>query len=772
MDIMDFLTQKVPLFHGFPIEKLKELVEESDLTTFEPNEAIIEFGEAGRFLGILLEGEAESSLTDDTGRRYRIAVLKEGDIFGETSLMTGDRTFSDIIGITRCKALIIPQQVFSSIIISHPPAITYLSRTISERLKEFAFDDRRQEMVNAFIKRTDDPYGFTLKSPIPMKLLVINCGSSSLKYNLFDTIDNTKNASGKIERIGEQGTRHTYESGGNEITKQLPAGGHKEAFDAMIAELTAEHTGVIRLLSEISAVGHRMVHGGDKFIHSVRIDDAILKDLEALSDLAPLHNPINILGIKEAQKVFPDIPHIAVFDTSFHHTMPPYAYLYGLPYKYYEEKKIRRYGFHGTSHFYVALKAAEYLKKPYNGLEIVTCHLGNGSSVCAVDHGRSVDTSMGFTPAEGLVMGTRCGNIDPAILIHLMHTEGLSREDLDRLINRESGLKGISGISNDLREIQKEAENGHHRAILAIKIFSYQIRKYIGAYMAAMGGLDVLVFTGGIGEGSAGVRSLACQGLGCMGIYIDEKINRAGMGDKEVLEISAGNSQVKVLAVRTNEARMIARETLKVLSSEHVSKIISSHADEPIPVEVSAHHIHLSRDHVDALYGKGYQLTVLSELSQPGQFACNETVNLIGPKGTVNHVRVLGPERKNTQIEIAMTEQYKLGVQPPLRESGDLDGTPGITIEGPAGTITVDKGVICALRHIHMSTEEAIRYGLRDKDVVRVRIGGDRELIFGDVLIRVSPKYRLAMHIDTDEANAANIKTGMQGYIDGIQSRG
>lgn len=772
MDLMDFLAHKVPLFNGFPQDKLRELILKATPTTFEPNEAIIEFGETGRFLGILLQGEAELSISDDTGRRHRIAVLKDGDIFGETSLMTGDRTFADVIGITRCKALLIPHNVFSSIIIAHPPAITYLSRSISERLKEFAFDDKRQDMVKSFIKRTDDPYGFTLKSTVPMKILVINCGSSSLKYYLFDTVDDTKNASGKVERIGEEGTRHSFTSKGNEITKELPRGSHKEALDAMIVELTAEHTGVIRLLSEISVVGHRVVHGGDKFIHPVKINDEILKNLKAISDLAPLHNPINILGIKEAQKVFPDIPHVAVFDTSYHHTLPPYAYLYGIPYKYYEEKKIRRYGFHGTSHFYVALKAAEYLRRPYNGLEIVTCHLGNGASVCAVDHGRSVDTSMGFTPAEGLIMGTRSGNIDPAILIHLMRTEGLSREDLDRLINRESGLKGISGISNDMREIQNEAENGHHRAILAIKTFSYQIRKYIGAYMAAMGGLDVLVFTGGIGEGSAGVRSLACQGLGCMGIYIDEKLNRSGMGDAEVLDISAGNSQVKVLTVRTNEARMIARETLKVLNSEHVSAIISSHSDEPIPVEVSAHHIHLTREHVDALFGKGYQLTVLCDLSQPGQFACNETVNLIGPKGTVNRVRVLGPERKNTQIEIAMTEQYKLGIQPPLRESGDLEGTPGVTIEGQAGTITVDKGIICALRHIHMSTEDALRYGLKHKDVVRVRISGDRELIFGDVLVRVSPKYKLAMHIDTDEANAANIKTGMQGFIDGIQSRG
>ncbi|MBN2445017.1 MAG: acetate/propionate family kinase [Spirochaetales bacterium] len=772
MEIIDFLTQKVPLFIGFPLDTLKEIIDASTVTSFEPNEAVIEFGETGRFLGVLLEGEAELSIADNTGERHRIDILKEGSIFGETSLMTGDRTIADVIGITRCTALIIPERVFSSIIISHPPAVTILSRSISGRMKEYSLGDKNVDIVASFVKKDIDPYGLRLQSSKPMKLLVINCGSSSLKYFLFDTADEKKNAEGKVERIGEDGTEHTYIAMGKKIKKILPTGSHKEALDAMIEELTAEYTGVIRLLDEITAVGHRVVHGGDKFINSIKITPNIIENIEKISDLAPLHNPINILGIRELQKLFPDIPHIAVFDTSFHHTLPPYAYLYGIPYKYFEEQKIRRYGFHGTSHFYVALKAAEYMKKPFNALEIITCHLGNGASICAVDHGRSVDTSMGLTPTEGLIMGTRCGNIDPAILVRIMRTENMSYDGLDALINRESGLKGISGISNDMREIQEAAEKGNHRAILATKTFAYQIRKYIGSYMAAMGGLDVLVFTGGIGEKSSWVRSLACQGLNCMGIIIDEKINKEGMGDKEVLEISAPHSQIKVFAIATNEARMIARETLRVLNTENLSKLITTQEEKPIPVEVSAHHIHLSREHVDALFGKGYQLTIMAELSQPGQFACNETVNLIGPKGTVNRVRVLGPERKQTQIEIAMTEQFKLGVQPPIRQSGDIEGTPGITIEGPAGTITIDKGVICALRHIHMSTEEALQYGLSDKDVVRVRIDGDRELIYGDVLIRVNPDYRLAMHIDTDEANAANIKTGMQGFIEGIQSKG
>jgi acetate kinase len=391
--------------------------------------------------------------------------------------------------------------------------------------------------------------------------------------------------------------------------------------------------------------------------------------------------------------------------------------------------------------------------------------------MCAVDHGRSVDTTMGLTPAEGLLMGTRCGDVDPAALIHLMRTEGLSPDDLDAVINRESGLLGLSGVSNDMREIEKAAQKGHHRALLAFKTFCYQIRKYIGAYVAAMQGLDVVIFTGGIGQGSAGVRSLACQGLGYMGIHIDEHKNQNADGFKEVCDISAADAPVRVLVVPSDEERMIARETLRALKANNITNIIRSQRNVPVPIEVSAHHIHVSQEHVEALFGPRYQLTAEVGLSQPGQYACRENVMLIGPKGRVKRVRVLGPTRPETQIEISMTEQFRLGIHPPIRESGDLEHSPGITIEGSHSAVAADKGVICALRHIHMSPEDALRFGLRDKYKVRVRVESDRELVFGDVLIRVHPSYRLAMHIDTDEANAANIRTGMIGYIDSIQSR-
>jgi len=325
-------------------------------------------------------------------------------------------------------------------------------------------------------------------------------------------------------------------------------------------------------------------------------------------------------------------------------------------------------------------------------------------------------------------------------------------------------------LTNDMREIEAAARKGHHQALLAYKTFCYQVRKYIGAYVAVMQGLDAVVFTGGIGQGSAGVRSLSCQGLGYMGIRIDEEKNRKADGFRNITDISIDGSPVRVLVVPTDEERMIARETIRTVSSSYIAEILAAQKNTPIPVEVSAHHIHLSIDHIHILFGAGHQLTPVHELSQPGQYACKETVNLIGPKGRVERVRVLGPARGESQVEIAMTEQFKLGIDPPIRESGDLENTPGVVLEGPAGSVTLSKGVICAHRHIHMSTEDALRFGLRDKVKVRVRIGGVRELIFGDVLIRVHPDFRLAMHIDTDEANAANIETGVSGFIEAMQT--
>jgi acetate kinase len=304
------------------------------------------------------------------------------------------------------------------------------------------------------------------------------------------------------------------------------------------------------------------------------------------------------------------------------------------------------------------------------------------------------------------------------------------------------------------------------------------VRKYIGAYVASMGGLDAVIFTGGIGQGSAEVRALALQGLECMGITLDPKRNKEARGFDEVSRISTDNAKVAVLVVPTDEERMMAREAIRAIGRSYITRVLEAQKQDSFLVEVSAHHIHLTQEHVEALFGKGHQLTKHADLSQPGQYACKEQLTIVGPKGKIDRVRVLGPTRKYTQIEIALTEQYRLGIAPPVRESGDISDTPGCTLEAPGsdgkpgGSVKIDKGVICALRHIHMSPEDALRYGVRDKSFVRVRIEGDRKLTFGDVLVRVDPSFKLAMHIDTDEANAASVQTGAQGYIEGIQSAG
>jgi acetate kinase len=768
-ELIAFLQNNVELFKDFPQDRMLQLIEGSRLTTFEGNEAVLKFGEEGRILGILLSGQAEAAVTDNTGRKVRLSLLEKGSIFGEMSLMTGNQTIASIIGITRCEALLIPQQLFSTILITYQPAIRYLSRMITKRTTEWS---TLHNLAAEALQKSDDPYGLKLSTESPVKILIINCGSSSLKYALFDTADESKVVRGSVERIGSENIKHTCRVAGKDITVPQPDGlGHRESFQAMAKALRIKEIGGDHGAQDIAAVGHRVVHGGDKLNTPVIITKEVIDAIEDAASLAPLHNRINLVGIREARSLFPHIPHVAVFDTGFHHTLPSYAYMYGLPYEFYKQKKIRRYGFHGTSHLYVSLRASEFLKRPFNGLNIISCHLGNGASLCAVDHGRSVDTSMGFTPTQGLLMGTRSGDLDPGILIHLMRTEKMGPDELERLINNESGFKGLSGLTNDMRELEKASQQGHHRALLAYKTFCYQVRKYIGAYVAAMQGLDVVIFTGGIGQGSPGVRSLACQGLGYMGIEIDEKKNQGIDGFAGIHDISVEGSRVRVLVVPTDEERMIARETIRSMSSEYIADILSTQKNTPVPIEVSAHHVHLAAEHVEALFGPGHTLTPEHELSQPGQYACKETVNLIGPKGRVERVRVLGPARKETQVEIAMTEQFKLGIHPPIRESGDIENTPGITIEGTAGTITLPKGVICALRHIHMSAEDALKFGLRDKYKVRVRVEGERELIFGDVLIRVNPQFKLAMHIDTDEGNAANIKTGAIGHIDAIQTR-
>jgi acetate kinase len=769
MNIPEFLKQQVAVFQYFTVDRLKQLVDGSREASFEANEVILHQGAEAAHFGVVLGGTISASILGDGGARKSLGQLKAGDTFGEAALMTGNPLLADFIAETRCEVLLIPVSLFQSVIVAEPGVVQHISRTIADRMRMLAADPAKAAAV---IHKGDDPYGLQLKGERPERILVINCGSSSLKYSFYDTTDEAHQARGLVERVGIDGTRLVHRGPKGEVKRELPKGGFAEAFKAMVEALTSKESGIISGAGEVSVVAHRVVHGGEKFTEGTLITDEVLAQIEALNPLAPLHNPVNVAGIREMKKLFPAVPHVAVFDTAFHHTLPAYAYLYGLPYELYEKQSVRRYGFHGTSHNYVALRAAQFQQRRPNELRLVSCHLGNGSSLCAVDHGRSVDTTMGFTPAEGLIMGTRCGDVDAGVLAFLERTGKMSATQSEEMLNKQSGLLGLSGVSSDMREVLKAADEGKHRALLALKTYCYRVRKYIGAYVAAMGGLDTVIFTGGIGQGSAEVRALALQGLECMGIRLDAKRNHEARGFDEVCRISTDDSKVTVLVVPTDEERMMAREALRTIGRSYITHVLEAQKQQPFLVEVSAHHIHLTQEHVEALFGQGHQLTKHADLSQPGQYACKEQLAIVGPKGRIERVRILGPARKYTQIEIAMTEQFKLGVHPPIRESGDIADTPGCTLESPTGSVKVDRGVICALRHVHMTPEDALRYGVRDKSFVRVRIAGDRELVFGDVLVRVDPSFALAMHIDTDEANAANVQTGAQGFIEGIQTEG
>ena len=392
-----------------------------------------------------------------------------------------------------------------------------------------------------------------------MNILVINAGSSSLKYQLLNPETQQVLAKGLCERIGIDG-KFTYKPEGKQAVKEadvaMPT--HNEAIKAVLDALVDPANGVIGSMKEIDAVGHRVVHGGEKFARSVLITEEVMAAIEECNPLAPLHNPANIIGIKACQALMPGTPMVAVFDTAFHQTMPAAAYMYALPYEYYEKDKVRRYGFHGTSHRYVAQRAADMLGKPIESLKLISCHLGNGSSIAAVCNGKSVDTSMGFTPLAGLPMGTRSGDIDAGVMEYLMNKHGMDIKEMLNVLNKKSGMEGVSGVSSDFRDLGAAAEQGNQRAALALDMFSYSVKKYIGAYAAAMGGVDAVIFTAGVGENDKVIRAMVCQGLDFMGLELDGAAN--DVRGKETV-ISAAGSKVKVLLIPTNEELMIAIDT-------------------------------------------------------------------------------------------------------------------------------------------------------------------------------------------------------------------
>ncbi len=577
-----------------------------------------------------------------------------------------------------------------------------------------------------------------------MHILVLNCGSSSLKYSVFDVTCNKRLHHGKVERIG----------------------------DTIDGRLQTHHLAVVRALEDtqsfsIDAVGYRVVHGGSSYTQATPIDAEVIREIEARIPDAPMHNPYALDAIKATRQQQPDIPHVAVFDTAFHATMPRRAKTYAIDAEVAKRHGIQRFGFHGTSHAYVARKAAEFLQRPLGELRLITLHLGNGASACAVEYGHSTETSMGNTPLEGLVMGSRSGDVDAGVLMSLLRSGEFDIDQLDDLLNNQSGLAGLSGIGNDLREIEDKAEQGDDQARLAINVFSHRVRKYIGAYAAVMGGVDAVIFTGGIGENSPTMRRRILQRLEFLGLHLDDDRNADASvhADEDHALITTDRSRVEALVVKTNEELMIATETARVISMQSKQA-----AELSIPIAVSARHAHLTEETFQALFGADATPTHYKDLSQPGQYACVEKIDLIGPRSKLEGVRVLGPLRSINQIEISRTDEFKLGVDAPVRDSGQVKDSAPVTLEGPAGVVRLSEGLICARRHIHMHPDDARRFDVEDRQEVAVTItGGPRDLTFGDVLIRVSEKYRLEMHIDTDEGNAAELSRGAGGdlvYVD------
>jgi acetate kinase len=584
-----------------------------------------------------------------------------------------------------------------------------------------------------------------------MRILVFNAGSSSLKIGLFDKEAHLVKAT--FDDFAGGACRLRIAFGGGPSTSSSRSLADIAAAVAAVPALIAEHAP-----GPIDAIAHRIAHGGERFTGPALLDDAVTEGIEALVPLAPLHLPAALATLRHARSVWPAVAQWGVFDTSFHLTNPPFVTTYAVP-EAWRAAGLRRFGFHGTSHRYVMLRVAEAAGEDAAALRIISCHLGNGASVCAINRGQSMESSMGMTPLEGLVMGTRSGDVDPGVFGFLARRMGLGIEEIEAALYGQSGLHALTG-SADMRGIEMRAASGDAAAQLAIEIYAHRVRKYIGAYAAAMGGVDALAFTGGIGENSATMRRRICDGLGFMGLRLDPDRNaNPDLSDRAAPEVQAWGSRVRVFVTETAEQLQIAREVAAAIAAPAARGPIR------LPVAVSARHVHLSDAHVAALFGPGARLRPDFALRQPGNFAAQEKLRLEGPRGAFDAVRVLGPTRGRTQIEVSRTDAFHLGLDAPVRMSGDLDGTPQVRLVGPAGSVDTD-GLIVAARHIHVHPDDARAWGLADREKVTVRVGGTgREVDFAGTVVRVMPDAFTEMHIDTDEANAAGIGQGIEGEL-------
>ncbi|MBQ0932569.1 acetate/propionate family kinase [Ideonella alba] len=566
-----------------------------------------------------------------------------------------------------------------------------------------------------------------------MHILSLNAGSATLKFGVFDPASATPLMEATIEHPAVDAA----------------------AFDEI--ERRLRHAG----MPAIDAVGHRVAHGGPRLSEAALVDADTEREIDQAAPLAPQHNPVALAGIRLARERWPGLPQVAVFDTAFHAGMPEEASLYAVP-QAWRDAGVRRYGFHGLSHRHVLEAVSGALDRAPEDLRIISCHLGNGASVCAIDRGRSIDTSMGMTALEGLVMGTRSGDLDPGVQAFVARRLGLDPAQIEAALYHDSGLKALSGIGADLREIEARARQGHAGARTALQVHAYRVRKYIGAYAAAMGGCDAVAFTGGAGENSAALRRRILEGLQFLGVRLDEDRNESfGASGAAVAELQAPRSQVAVLAVRSREQWVIARETAAVLRR---AERAAARQDFSMPVAISAHHVHLTQAAVEALFGTGHALRVLQPLSQPGFFAAEETVSVIGERGRLERVRVVGPCRAANQIEVSRTEAIRLGIEAPLRLSGDLAGSAEVTLTGPAGTLRTT-GLIVARRHLHLTSADARRLGVQDRGEIEVALDTPRGTVLRHVALRVDDGAVLELHLDTDEANAAGLRGAGEGVL-------
>jgi len=566
-----------------------------------------------------------------------------------------------------------------------------------------------------------------------MHILSLNAGSATLKFGVFDPASATPLMEATIEHPAVDAAAF------DEIERRLRDAG----------------------MPAIDAVGHRVAHGGPRLSEAALVDADTEREIDQAAPLARQHNPVALAGIRLARERWPGLPQVAVFDTAFHAGMPEEASLYAVP-QAWRDVGVRRYGFHGLSHRHVLEAVSGALDRAPEDLRIISCHLGNGASVCAIDRGRSIDTSMGMTALEGLVMGTRSGDLDPGVQAFVARRLGLDPAQIEAALYHDSGLKALSGIGADLREIEARARQGHAGARTALQVHAYRVRKYIGAYAAAMGGCDAVAFTGGAGENSAALRRRILEGLQFLGVRLDEDRNESfGASGAAVAELQAPRSQVAVLAVRSREQWVIARETAAVLRR---AERAAPRQDFSMPVAISAHHVHLTQAAVEALFGTGHALRVLQPLSQPGFFAAEETVSVIGERGRLERVRVVGPCRAANQIEVSRTEAIRLGIEAPLRLSGDLAGSAEVTLTGPAGTLRTT-GLIVARRHLHLTSADARRLGVQDRGEIEVALDTPRGTVLRHVALRVDDGAVLELHLDTDEANAAGLRGAGEGVL-------